>query len=152
MRHTALLLALSLVLCFGATGRPLAAAPNAPREKQLRALVQGLIDAQRSYDQRRLRQLTANDYVEVSPRGEVDPREKMISFYAERPSAASPEIVVRFESVHTFGDIGVIVATMDMTLPDGKGGTRPTSLRASMVARCAGATCKLVLAQYTPVR
>lgn len=153
MRIKALITLFSLTLstAVGAQAGP-AHSSSSAHERQLMRLVQGLVEAQRNYDQRTLRQLTAPDYVEISPRGEIDVREKMLSFYAERPDVPAPVISTRFESFRTYGSVSVIVATMNMTMSDGKGGATQHMLRASMIARCAGAACKLVLAQYTPVR
>lgn len=153
MRTKALITFLSLALSTAVAAQTgPARSSNGARERQLVRLVRGLVDAQRNYDQRTLRQLTAPDYVEISPRGEIDPREKMLSFYSERPKDPGPDISTDFESVRAYGDMGLVVATMNMTAPDGKGGTTNRALRASMVARCARQGCKLVLAQYTPVR
>lgn len=50
-----------------------------------------IADAQRTFDQAAMDRLLAEDYVEVSPVGDVDPRAKVLSFYT--PEARAPRAV-----------------------------------------------------------
>jgi hypothetical protein len=126
-----------------------AVVPKGAAQLRLAQLVNDHIAAQRNFDQEKLRQLTADEYIEVSPRGELDPRAKMLSFYAERPSALSPEMQVALRSIGQYGDIGIVVATLAIQGPPN---TPPREMQVTYTARCGRAACKLLSAQYTPVR
>ena len=45
-------------------------------------MLQALVVAQETFDATQLDQLLAPDYIEISPLGEVDPRAKVLGFYA----------------------------------------------------------------------
>ena len=55
-------------------------------------LVRQHVAAQTQFDVPALAALTADNYVEVSPMGEVDTREKMLAFYAPEKKTATPVI------------------------------------------------------------
>jgi hypothetical protein len=126
-----------------------AVTPRNAAELRLTRLVEQHIEAQRDYDQQKLRDLTAEEYLEVSPRGELDPRAKMLSFYAVRPETPSPKISTTFRFIQQYGQVGVVVATLTMHAPDN---SPARSMQGTYTARCVGAVCKLLSAQYTPVR
>ena len=81
MKLRALLLLLILSFSFGA-----AAAQNQSDwnkdERELTALVKKMTDAQINYDAAALDQIFAADYIEISPVGEFDPRQKVLGFYS----------------------------------------------------------------------
>jgi hypothetical protein len=119
----------------------------------IEVLVNTLIEAQRTFDQKQLDEILAPDYVEISPRGEVDPRDKVLSFYApdkkiaDAPAAALDEVTTR-----VYGETAVTIArvTYQMKAPDGTAASR--SMRCVFVTRIVDRKWKLVSAQYTPIR
>lgn len=134
----------------------LSAAP-APSQKAdddaaLTALVDSFTRAQREYDQPKLAALTTPDYVEVSPIGDVDTRDEMLSFYAPDKKRASPELLISDRLVRRRGDSAVLLAKLSFTAPGPGGVARPVAMRASFVARRAGRAWLLAAAHYTPVR
>ena len=59
-------------------------------DTELKALVQRMVGAQMAFDEKSLDAIFTADYIEVSPLGEVDPREKVLGFYKRnlhRPAA-----------------------------------------------------------------
>ena len=112
-----------------------------------------LIEAQRTFDLRQLDEILAPDYVEISPRGEVDPRDKVMSFYtpdkkiADPPTAALDEI-----STRVYGETAVTIArvTFQMKAPDGTASAR--SMRCVFVTRIIDRKWKVASAQFTPIR
>ena len=80
----------------------------APVDEELTALVKRHAEAQGSFDVTTLKAITAENYVEISPVGEVDPREKMLSFYAPEQKRPSPQLKVDEPLVRVFGDSAVI--------------------------------------------
>jgi hypothetical protein len=153
-KHVAYFLAVAS-LCCGATSAQAApadapaVAPRGAAQVALARLVNEHVAAQRNFDQAKLRQITADEYIEVSPRGELDPQAKMLSFYAERPSAPVPEMKVTFRSIQRYADVGLVVATLTM---QGPRNTPPRAMQVTYTARCSRSACKLLSAQYTPVR
>lgn len=120
------------------------------------AALTGLVDsftrAQREYDQPKLAALTTPDYVEVSPIGDVDTRDEMLSFYAPEKKRASPELTVTERLVRRQGDTAVIMAKLGFAAPGPGGVVRNVAMRASFVARRTGRTWRLAAAHYTPMR
>ena len=106
--------------------------------------------AQASFDAPALAALTADNYAEVSPLGDVDTREKMLAFYAPEKKSAAPVIVVEEPFVRVAGDTAVLIARLAVTVQAG-GQQRNMALRASYVAKKEGAAWKLLSAQYTGI-
>jgi uncharacterized protein (TIGR02246 family) len=122
------------------------------QDAALSALVDSFTRAQREYDQPKLAALTTADYVEVSPVGDVDTRDEMLSFYAPEKKSASPELVISERSVRRHGDVAVVLAKLSFAAPGQGGAARTVAMRASFVARRTGPTWRLAAAHYTPLR
>ncbi|MBV7538371.1 nuclear transport factor 2 family protein [Duganella sp. sic0402] len=128
-----------------------AAAHAAPDEAQLAALVQRHAQAQNSFDQAALKAVTTEDYVEISPLGEVDSREKMLSFYAPEQKRPAPQLQLDETVVRQSGDTALISARLSYTINQ-DGAARSFALRAGYVARLVNQQWLLVSAQYTGIR
>jgi len=126
-----------------------AAAPDA--SPALVELVQRHAEAQRDFDQATLKTVTADNYVEVSPAGEMDSREKMLSFYAPEQKRPSPQLQVTEPMVRVLGDTAVVLAKLTYTM-GAEGQARSFAMRASYVAQLKEGKWKLVSAQYTGIR
>ncbi|HMT06797.1 MAG TPA: nuclear transport factor 2 family protein [Pyrinomonadaceae bacterium] len=126
-----------------------------PEDVQIKRTVQRLVAAQTAFDQNELEAILAPDFVEISPRGEVDDRAKVIAFYspeAKAKSGTAPIVVdVSEETVRNHGTfaIATIKLTYTMKLPDGQSAARV--LRGSYVVRYLNGSWKLSSAQYTPM-
>lgn len=120
-------------------------------EDAVQEVVRKYAQAQAAFDVENLKVTTADSFVEVSPAGEVDAREKMLGFYAA-PKGPKPELQVDEQSTRLFGDTAVSLARLNfkMALPDGQ--SRGFAMRASYVAQKTGGVWKLVSAQYTAIR
>jgi hypothetical protein len=132
----------------------LTAGAQTPRPQVfIEVLVNTLIESQRTFDQKQLDEILAPDYVEISPLGEVDPRDKVMSFYtpdkkiADPPTAALDELATR-----VYGEAAVTIArvTFQMKGPDGTAAAR--SMRCVFVTRIIDRKWKIVSAQWTPIR
>jgi ketosteroid isomerase-like protein len=106
-------------------------------------LVDAFIAAQRGFDQAALGRLTAPEYVEISPLGEVDPRDRMLGFYAPDKKQAAPEITVSERTVRVLGDTALVTARLAFG---------PGAMRAVYVARRDKNGWRLVSTQFTPIR
>ncbi|MDQ2823442.1 MAG: nuclear transport factor 2 family protein [Pseudomonadota bacterium] len=110
-------------------------------------LVRKFGDAQRNPDPVALRALTSTQFIEISPLGDVDPRDKMIGFYVKDPARIPPQVTIDEQTVRVFGDSAIV--NLRLTL-NANGQAR--SLRSSYVAHKEGAEWKMVSAQHTPMR
>ncbi|KAB8057929.1 DUF4440 domain-containing protein [Janthinobacterium sp. FT14W] len=134
-------------LAFVATAQPARAADD---DAAVLNLVRQHVAAQASFDAPALAALTADNYAEVSPLGDVDTREKMLAFYAPEKKSAAPVIAVEEPFVRVAGDTAVLIARLAVTVQAG-GQQRNMALRASYVAKKEGAAWKLLSAQYTGI-
>jgi ketosteroid isomerase-like protein len=110
-------------------------------------LVRRFTTAQQTFDVAALKALTSEDYIEVSPVGELDPREKMLGFYAPEHKTDGPPLAVSDISVRLFGDCGVVIATLSFTVQG-----RTVEMRSTYVAHNESSEWKLVSAQATGIR
>lgn len=110
-------------------------------------LVRQFGDAQRNPDPVVLRALTSEQFVEISPLGDVDPREKMIGFYVRDPARVPPQITIDEQTVRMFGDSAIVNLRLTLNV---NGQTR--AMRSSYVAHKEGSGWKMVSAQHTPMR
>jgi ketosteroid isomerase-like protein len=121
----------------------LAAGPAWAQATTPEAAVDGYVAAQRDFDQAALTKLTTADFVEISPVGEVDPRDKVIGFYAADKRQPSPPLTVTEKTVRRMGDTAIVTVRL---------GYGAMGLRGVYVARAAKDGWRLVSAQYTPIR
>ncbi|WP_426103829.1 nuclear transport factor 2 family protein [Massilia sp. TSP1-1-2] len=144
----AVLVSLSLLSLLSMAG---GAAARDDAGAAVAALAGKFLEAQRSFDLPAIRALTAENYVEVSPAGELDDREKMLGFYAPEKKTQAPPLTVDNELTRVFGDVGIQTVKLTYTMMAG-GEQRKMSLRATLVAHRRGGEWKMVSAQYTGVR
>lgn len=123
----------------------------ATTDAELVSLVERHAQAQSAFDQPTLRATTAENYVEISPVGEVDSREKMLSFYAPELKRPAPQVQVDEPAVRIMGDTALVSARLSYTMNQ-DGATRKFAMRGGYVARLVGQQWLLVSAQYTGIR
>lgn len=120
-------------------------------EAAVNELVQRFATAQSTVDRATLAALTLENYIEISPLGEVDPRDKMLSFYVRKDDKPTPAITVDEITTRVLGTTAVVLAKVSYAMTVG-GQARTASLRSTFVALQQGGEWKLVSAQYTPIR
>jgi ketosteroid isomerase-like protein len=140
----------AVLLCSCAAVMPAGQAAVDPA-KPVNDLVQRFTEAQQKMDVPALKALTAENYVEVSPLGEVDMREKMLTFYVRDEKQVPPAMTVEDITTRLLGDTAVVVAKVSYTSVI-EGQSRTFSLRSTFVAEKLGGVWKLVSAHYTPIR
>lgn len=151
MRHTPFATTVRAAILLAGCSIAAQVALAAPAEDEVKTLVQRFTAAQSGFDAATLKTLTADNYIEISPLGEVDPREKMLSFYGKKDDKPRPEIGVDEMSTRVLGDSAVTIGRVFYSMNAG-GQTRTFSLRSVFVAAKQGGSWKLVSAQYTPIR
>ena len=109
--------------------------------------VSKFLDAQAHFDVPALRALTAEQFVEISPLGEVDARDKMLGFYVKEAPPGAPIPAIDERQVRVVGDSAIVTVRISFTM---NGQAR--SLRSNFVVHKEGAQWKLVSAQHTPMR
>src|SRR4028119_1838385 len=156
-----------LVLCFAlmlpcfavpsqASPAPTAQGFKFKVEDEIDALLRGFTEAQKNYDAAKLDEILAPDYVEISPAGEVDPRAKVLSFYAPEKKSARQGELISYEldeiTSRIYGDTAIIVARLPFTMktPDGQIVSR--ALRCTFVCRKTRGKWRIASAQYTGIR
>lgn len=127
---------------------------QSPAEAQIAAVVQSLVAAQENFDVPRMEPLLAPDYIEISPVGEVDPRAKVLGFYApdKKPAAGTvPHLVLDELNTRIAGDTAVTIARVRFT-PPGAAQPAGAGMRVVFVLRASGGQWRVVSSQYTPIR
>ena len=123
----------------------------ATADSELTTLVQRHAEAQHGFDQATLKSITADNYVEISPVGEVDSREKMLSFYDPSQRRPAPTLQMDEITVRNFAQTAVVIARLTYTM-SAEGQSRSFALRATYVAHQQDGKWLLVSAQYTGIR
>lgn len=148
-RFTILLLAAALAPLAPA---PLLASPAVAQQSTLQAAAQAYLDAQRGFDQAALSALTTDDFIEISPVGEVDPRAKMLSFYAPDKKRDAPTMRILDPILREHGDTATLITSIEFDVAGPGGEQRTVRMRATYTGRKVAGTWKLTTVQYTPIR
>lgn len=144
------LLQSALLLCSCAAIVPAGQAAEDPA-KPVTDLIQRFTEAQGKMDADTLKALTADNYIEVSPLGEVDPRDKMLTFYVKDEKRVSPALTIEEITPRLLGNTAVVIAKVSYTSAV-EGQNRTFSLRTTFVAQKISNAWKMVSVQYTPIR
>ena len=125
-------------------------------EGEILGLVRQMAEAQKNYDAAKLDEILAPDYVEISPAGEVDPRAKVLGFYAPEKKSARQGQLVSYEldeiTSRIYGDTAIVVARLPFTVKTPDGQTVSRALRCTFVCRKARGKWRIASAQYTSIR
>lgn len=145
--------ALFLLLFAGVS---IQAQKTAKDEEAFRTVINQMTDAQATYDSAVLDRIYSADFVEISPIGEFDPREKVLTFYTPEAMAKSGGVSINIEehyrSIRMYGDTAVAIA--ELTFEMSKSGTSLPSrkMMITVVGRKEKGTWKIASVQYTGIR
>lgn len=103
--------------------------------------------AEAQFDQQALQRLLATDFVEISPAGEVDERDRVLSFYTADKKVAAPTMQVEPFKARQHGDSAVLTTHISFQMQE-----QQRVLTAGIVAKRSGAGWQLLSAQYTAIR
>jgi hypothetical protein len=120
-------------------------------QQQLLKLVQTYTEAQRDFEPSKIDAIVIRDFYEISPLGEVDPREKVLGFYLPANKREAPTMEVSEPEVRTYGSTGTIMVKLSGAVAMGAE-KRSFAFRAGYVAVNEGGKWKLASAQYTGIR
>ena len=126
-------------------------------ETALISLVKQMSEAQSKFDPAALEKIYASDFIEISPVGEVDPREKTIGFYKPQtnpdPTIAKPSITSDEFSIRTYDNFAIVITRITFAQTGSEPSARPPfSLRVTLVCRKEKGAWKISSAQYTGIR
>jgi len=142
------------ILCTVSVSAPVAAATASDQVTDLKLveeLVNKFTEAQVQKDAATLRSLTADQYVEISPLGDVDPREKMLGFYVKTTGSVTPTLAIDDRTVALSADTAVMTVKLHYTM-NKDGQSRSFEMRVGYVAHKEGGQWKLLSSQGTPIR
>lgn len=115
-------------------------------EDVLARIAESYVAAQFAFDQQTLRELTAENFVEISPQGEVDERSAVIGFYAPEKKRAAPRFSIANQKVRITGTMAVITQFVTIGIPP-----RSMTLSQASTAAFQDGHWKLTSSQSTPV-
>lgn len=130
---------------------------NADKDHEaLKKAVDNMTTAQADYDAGALDRLFTEDFIEVSPAGEFDPRDKVISFYSadSKAKAGGAEIRIdeNFRSIRVYGNTAIVIAELSYFITQQGKTMPPRKMMITIVGRKAKGKWKIASAQYTGVR
>ena len=122
----------------------------------LKSLVKQMTEAQMNYQPEKLDKIFTADYIEISPVGEFDPREKVLGFYKPemKPPADKMSATVEADefSIRNYGNFAVVITRLNYKMTSEGKPLPPRSMRATCVLRKEKGTWKIASAQYTGMR
>lgn len=125
-------------------------------DAKLTALVKQMTDAQAAYNAEVLDKIFASDYIEISPIGEFDPREKVLGFYKPEmkpdPSKMSATVEATDFSIRSYDKFAIVITRLNFTRTIGGKTLPPISMRAMVVCRKEKGEWKIASVQYTGIR
>jgi ketosteroid isomerase-like protein len=123
----------------------------------LQSLTKEMSNAQINYDTATLDRIYASDFVEISPVGEFDSREKTISFYQPEANPNRDKIKRFIEmdelDVRDYNNFALIVTRVTFRCEtEGQAPRPPISFRTTFVCRKEKGEWKIASVQYTAMR
>lgn len=132
------------------------AAAQSVDQRSLEAVVRSMADAQIAYDAAKLDSIFTKDYIEISPVGEFDTRDKVLSFYKPelKPPAEKMSTVIAIDeySTRVYGKTAVVIARLTYNITANGKQMPPRSMRVMVVGKKEGSGWKIASAQYTGIR
>lgn len=142
-----------LLLIFSCT---FAFAQTQKDEVKLTSLVKQMTDAQMNYQPEALDKIFASDYIEISPVGEFDPREKVLGFYKPEmkpdPSKMTASVEATDFSIRNYDKFAIVITRLNFTRTVAGKTLPPISMRATIVCRKEKGEWKIASVQYTGIR
>ena len=125
-------------------------------EAAFKSLIKQMTDAQIAYDAATLDKIFASDYIEISPLGEFDPRDKVLGFYKPElkpdPAKVSTSAEMSEWSIRVRDKSAVVIVRLDYTITAEGKKAPPRGMRATFVCAKEKGVWKIASAQYTGIR
>src|SRR5215217_5236707 len=121
-----------------------------------RTIVKQMLDAQTAYDAAVLDKIYTADFIEISPLGEFDTRDKVLGFYKPelRPDPAKVNVVVDASefSIRNYDKAAIVITKLTFQMTAQGQQIPPRNMRAMLVFRKENGTWKIASTQYTGIR
>ena len=125
-------------------------------DEALKSLVKQFTGAQTNYDAATLDKLFTADYIEISPLGEFDPREKVLGFYKPELKPPAEKMSATTEatdfSIRVYKNFAVVITRLNYAITSDGKPLPPRSIRATIVCKKEKGAWKIASAQYTGIR
>ncbi len=125
-------------------------------DESLKNLVKQMTDAQINHQPDALDKIFTADYIEISPVGEFDPREKVLGFYKPEMKLPAGKMSATVEttdfSIRNYGDFAVVITRLNYAMTSEGKSLPPRGIRATIVCRKEKGAWKIASAQYTGIR
>ncbi len=122
----------------------------------LKSLIKQMTDAQSNYQHDVLDKIFTADYIEISPVGEFDPREKVLGFYKPELKPPADKMSATLEtdeySIRNYGKFAIVIVRLNYTITNDGKTLPPRSIRATFVCKNEKGEWKIASAQYTGIR
>ncbi|HMS42026.1 MAG TPA: nuclear transport factor 2 family protein [Pyrinomonadaceae bacterium] len=124
------------------------------KNEELIAIIKKAAEAQENYDPMTLDKLYASDYIEISPKGEIDEREKAIGFYkvddVEKAKSRTPRYILDDFKVRNYGKYAMIISRFSIAFKNDS--TKPPTPVGLVLygLRKEKGVWKIYSAQFTP--
>lgn len=118
------------------------------------ALVKQMTEAQLKYDAAALDKIFTPDYIEISPKGEFDPREKVLGFYKPEQNPGDKVIgavEATASSFRQYGKTAVLIVQLNYRMTVDANPMPPRSMRATFVCLKDKGQWKIASSQYTGI-
>ena len=145
---------LSVFFCVAVLS--VAAQSTAKEELAIKWTIDQLVGAQTSYDVKTQDKLLTGDYFEVSPLGEIDTRDKVLSFYspdAKAAAAGSAQVTTSEHSIRIYDKFAIAIVRLDYVMSANGKTLPPRSIRVTFaLSRTEKSSWRIASAQYTGIR
>ncbi len=123
----------------------------------LKNSVKQMTDAQANFQPDALDKILAADYIEISPLGEFDPRDKVLGFYKPEMKPPADKMSVKTEatdfSIRSYdGKFAVVIAQLNYSITSDGKLLPPRAMRVTYVCRKEKGAWKIASVQYTGIR
>jgi len=143
---------LLVFLVYSLSRIPLSAEPTDTASTDITALIHRFIKAQQSFDPAALKDATAENYIEVSPLGEVDKRDDVLGFYNPAHRVDVPSASIIDENLRAFKDTTIDIVSIKYTVAEAGKSPHDVRIRATFVAVRQQGVWKLASAHYTTIQ
>ena len=140
------------VLASMVNASPVVARSSETTNAAVLTLVRAFSNARARFDTKALDALLTPDYIEVSPRGEVDRRSAVLGFYKSDKATSVPPMTLATQDVRSYGDTAIVIGSVEYAVPGPGGGTVNRTVRVTYVERRVGGRWLMASSQYTGVK
>lgn len=147
----------AIVLVFIIAAASVAVVPAQKAEDAaFKAVIKQMTEAQSAFDAAALDKIYTSDFIEISPAGEFDSREKVLGFYKPELRPDPSKMTVRVDtseySIRNYDKTAIVITKLTFNVTANGAPVPPRSMRATVVLRKDAGAWKIASVQYTGIR